>query len=125
MLIDEQHKEWLERFNDVAAAIESHRGPEEIARILSFLLDYTEIHFSTEEKHMTANGYPELEQHRTRHQELRRTLDNLVEDFEEEGATHSLARAIDTFLGNWLVNHIREADQKLGAFLKDKGITLS
>ncbi len=124
-LIDEQHKAWIERFNAVCEAIEAHKGPEQIAKTLSFLLDYTELHFSTEERHMTANDYPQLEDHRAKHEELKSTLGNLAQDFEEEGATHALAAAIDTFMGSWLVKHIREVDQKLGAFLKEKGIVLS
>ena len=124
-LIDEQHKAWIERFNAVCDAVEAHKGPEEISKTLSFLLDYTEMHFSTEEKHMTANDYPQLEEHRSRHEELKSTLDNLVQDFEEEGATHSLALAIDSFMGTWLVRHITNVDRKLGDFLKEKGIVLS
>jgi len=124
-LIDDQHKTWITRLNAVAAAIASHQGPDQVALTLGFLIEYTQFHFATEEKHMTANAYPELEQHRARHDELRTTLDNLVQDFEEEGPTHSLADAVNTFLGNWLTNHIEAVDQRFGAFLKDKGITLS
>jgi len=66
------------------------------------------------------NAYPELEAHKARHDELKATLDGLDQDFEEEGPTHELAKAIDTFLGNWLIKHIHEVDMKLGAFLREK-----
>ena len=123
-LIDDQHRAWMARFADMAAAIESRQGPREIARTLGFLVDYTERHFATEEKHMTASGYPDLAEHRQKHDELRGTLDNLVQDFQEEGATHILADYVRNFLGNWFVDHIRGTDQKFAAFLRDRGITL-
>ena len=71
---------------------------------------------------MAASGYPGRDDHITAHTELRSTLANLVEDFEEDGATHSLAEAIDTFLGNWLINHIRSVDTLLGAYMKEEGL---
>jgi hemerythrin len=124
-LIDEQHKTWIQHLNDLSTAVESHLGTEHIAQTLGFLVDYTQFHFATEEKHMRANSYPGLAEHRRKHGELRDTLDNLVQDFEEDGATHILAEALDTFLGNWLIKHIEEVDLKFGTFLSDKGIAIS
>lgn len=121
-IIDQQHREWISRFNDLEEAVRSLQGSDRIARTLEFLIDYTGYHFDTEEKVMTTSAYPGLEGHREKHEELKGTLSNLVEDFEEDGATHGLAEAIDTFLGNWLVNHIRSVDTKLGAYLGEKGI---
>ena len=123
-LIDDQHKTWIQRLNSIAAAIERHEGPRKIAETLDFLIDYTEFHFATEEQHMAANNYPGLDEHRLQHEELKDTLKNLGQDFDEEGATHALAHAVNTFLGNWLIEHIRETDQQFGSFLRAKGITL-
>jgi hemerythrin len=124
-LIDSQHQQWIEHFNNMVEAIEAGTGEANIVRTLDFLVDYTNHHFSTEEKHMTSSEYPGLEHHRSKHEELTGTLGNLVEDFKEEGATHILVEAIDTFLGNWLADHIREVDMKFGDFLKEKGITIA
>ncbi len=74
---------------------------------------------------MQKHAYPGYEDHRTIHQELRGTLSDLVEDYEEDGVTNPLADSIDTFLRNWLINHIIDVDMKFGAFLADKGISLS
>ena len=53
------------------------------------------------------------------------TLDDLVEYFKEDGATHKLADSIDTLLINWLVKHICVVDREFGSFLKDKGIEIT
>ncbi len=121
-LIDRQHREWISRFNDLEEAVGSLQGPDRIAETLGFLIDYTGFHFDTEERHMEACDYPDLPGHRARHAELRSTLSGLVTDFEEDGATHSLAEAIDTFLGNWLVDHIRSVDARLGDYMRERGL---
>jgi len=119
-VIDEQHRQWIQRFNDVAVAIAAHQGPVQIGKKLAFLMDYNKLHFATEEKLMTDRGYPDLPVQRAQHKELTETLKDLVRDFEEEGATQKLAETVNSYLGNWLIKHIRELDLKFGAFLKAK-----
>ena len=124
-LIDEQHKKWIGHIRNVQAAIEARRGMPQIASTLDFLINYTQFHFSTEEKSMSETGYPALENHRAKHEELKGTLDTLIEDFKEDGVTEKLSGAIGTFLVNWLRNHIRDVDQAFAAFLKEKKIHLT
>ena len=124
-LVDTQHKMLLEKLNDISEAIENQMGVDAITKTLDFMVDYTDFHFTAEEKHMTAHNYPGLAAHRLKHGELKKTLKNLVEDFEEEGATQALADAIDTFLGNWLIKHIEEVDLVFGTFLKENKITIT
>ena len=123
-LIDEQHKMLLGKLAELSEAVESHHGPGEIAGTLDFLVDYTGFHFGTEEKNMRAHDYPEFEQHVAMHGEFKKTLANLGEDFQEEGATPALAEAINTLLINWFLKHIEVVDQKLGAFFTEKGVVL-
>ncbi|MBN2317757.1 MAG: hemerythrin family protein [Acidobacteria bacterium] len=118
--IDEQHKEWIEHFNRTSEAIASNQTMEQISKTLGFLADYTETHFSAEEKYMQENNYPAFAEHKAKHDELRSTLGNLVRDYQEEGATQDLADAIETLLGNWLLNHIRQVDMKFGAFIAEQ-----
>jgi hemerythrin len=73
---------------------------------------------------MAANGYPELENHKTMHEEFKSTLASLEEDLEEEGATQLLADSIDTLLVKWLFEHIRTIDVTFGRFLKEKGVEI-
>ena len=118
--IDEQHQQWIQRLNDVAAAIAAHKGPVQLGQTLAFLADYTQQHFATEEKLMAAAKYPGLKTQLTQHKELTETLKDLVRDFDEEGATTKLAETVNDYLGNWLLTHIREQDLAFGKFLKTK-----
>jgi hemerythrin len=123
--IDAQHKTWIEHYNRVVDAIEAQGGPAPVTTTLSFLIDYTDLHFTTEQGFMAQAAYPAMDEHVAKHDELRRTVADLVEDFEEEGATHALDEAVETFLGTWLITHIRDTDQLFGAYVRENGIVLS
>ncbi|MFC1809062.1 bacteriohemerythrin [Candidatus Omnitrophota bacterium] len=124
-LIDEQHKMLIERLNDVSQALEVKQGEREIIKTLSFLIEYTDFHFSAEEKHMAENNYPGLDEQKIQHQEFITMLKTLEGDFEEEGSTPALADAINTFLLNWLTSHIQGLDKKFGDFLAEKGVVIA
>ena len=120
-LIDEQHKMLIQRIKDLSEAVGSSRGRGQIGKTLGFMIDYTEFHFSTEEKHMTKLGYPDFDIHKQQHEEFKSTLSHMVEEFEEDGATAGLNEGVNTFLINWLVKHIKSIDSKFGKFLQEKG----
>jgi hemerythrin len=117
-VIDNQHREWIKRLGNVAAAVQAGRGPGRIVETLDFLVDYTRFHFGTEERFMAEHKYPESDAHKAKHEELAAALKDLERDFDDEGASHNLAAAVDTFLSNWLVRHIREVDLRFGEFLR-------
>lgn len=120
-LIDEQHKMLIQRIKDLSEAVEQARGLEKILKTLDFMIDYTEFHFSTEERHMKKLEYPGFIPHKQQHEEFISTLDRLVEDFEQDGATEALSTSTNTFLINWLVKHIKSIDKNFGKFLQEKG----
>ena len=94
-------------------------------KTLEFMTDYTDFHFSSEEKHMTEQNYPGLKHQQKEHEEFKNTLKRIVEDFEQEGPTRALTTSINTFLANWLIKHIKGVDLKFGKFLKDKDSVIS
>ncbi len=124
-VIDEQHQKWIGHYNDVVTALEEHHGPAPAAGTLSFLIDYTDVHFATEEGFMRKAAYPGMDDHKAQHDELRASVANLVQDFEEEGETSALEVAVETFLGNWLITHIHKTDRLFGAYVKENGIDLA
>jgi hemerythrin len=123
-LIDAQHKMLLKHLAEFSEAVEAHHGPSEIAGTLDFLVGYMDFHFKTEEKHMGGNEYSGREPHLKEHAKFTQTLAGLAEDFQEEGATPSLAEAINTLLINLFLKHIEVFDVQFGVYLKGKGIVL-
>ena len=99
-LIDEQHKMLIERTNAISEAVEMKRGLEKILQTLSFMIEYTDFHFSAEEKVMIDNDYTKLAEHQKLHEDFKARLNQMVEDFEEDGATPALSEEITTYLTN-------------------------
>jgi hemerythrin len=124
-LIDEQHQMLLSRLAELSDAVSQRQGSGQIVGTLSFLSEYVDFHFSTEERHMSENDYPDYPGHKEAHEEFKATLKRLSDDFEEEGATSDLADSINTLLINWFLKHIRQVDQELGRFFRDKGIEVT
>ena len=120
-LIDEQHKMLIERTNAIAEAVEMKRGLGKIVQTLGFMIDYTEFHFSEEEKVMIANDYHKLAEHQKLHEDFKKRLNLMVQDFEEDGATPDLSEEITAYLTSWLANHIKGIDTELGKILQEKG----
>lgn len=118
--IDDQHKQLLEKLNDISTSIEKGEGIEVVNRTLDFMIDYTNFHFNTEEKRMIKEKYPRLEYHKKQHQEFVNTLNNLSNDFLEDGATDHLAESVNIFLFNWLIKHIQGVDGAFGRYLIEK-----
>ena len=120
-LIDEQHKELIKKIKDLSEAVAAARGLEKVLQTLEFMIDYTEFHFSTEEKYMYNLDFPGRDAHKKMHEEFKSTLNEMVSEFEEEGATAQLSEWVNNYLINWLVNHIKSVDTKLSHFLQEKG----
>lgn len=123
-LVDEQHKALIRHLNDLATAIAKRQGETEVMTTLTFLVDYTHLHFSTEEKHMAATAYPGLAEQQVEHELFRGLLRTFHEDLEEEGVTKALADSISTLLMRWLTKHICFVDRGFGAFLQSRHIVI-
>jgi len=86
------------------------------------MIDYTDFHFTAEEKLMAEHDYPGLEEQKKQHEEFKTTLNNILQDLNEDGPTDALAESINTFLINWLSGHIKGSDQKIGEYFAEKGL---
>ena len=115
--IDYEHKMLIERLNAVIEAIDKNEGEGTIAKTLDFLLDYTNFHFSNEEKFIAGHGYPGLELQQKQHKEFKEFVNQLILDFQQDGAIKEIADHIRDFIFKWLVNHIMQVDRQLSNFV--------
>jgi len=123
--IDEQHRELIERINNLRAAMSQGRSKEEIRETIGFLEAYVVVHFAAEEQAMLASAYPYEALHKAEHTAFIRdfaVIKEKLERLEREGMITSFA-AIETQrkLSDWLVNHIGKSDKVLGAYLNSRG----
>ena len=59
-LIDNEHKELIDRVNKLVESCENGKEKVTAVKTLDFLMDYTEFHFSDEEKLQQEVGYDKL-----------------------------------------------------------------
>jgi hemerythrin len=117
--IDYEHKMLIERLNEVTEAIEKHLGEGTIAKTLDFLLDYTNFHFSNEENFIISHGCPGLELQQKQHAEFKESANQIILNFQQDGADKNIASDIHDLLFTWLKKHIMEVDLKLAQYVKE------
>ena len=119
-LIDEQHKMLIQKLKDLSDAFQVGLEQNKMLKTIDFMIDYTDFHFSEEEKLMVEHDYPGLEIQQKQHREFQDTLNHILEDYQDEGPTKALATSINVFMLNWLINHIKGIDVQIGNFLSEK-----
>ncbi|MCJ7836159.1 bacteriohemerythrin [Cuneatibacter sp. NSJ-177] len=116
-MIDSQHKVLIEKINDLVASCEEKKDKLNAVRLLNYLADYTEFHFSAEEKLQEEIGYPGIEEHKKKHDELRQTVDDLHQMLEdEEGPSDAFVDQLNKKVIEWLYYHIKGFDRSVAEY---------
>lgn len=116
--IDSQHKELIDKINKLVACCEQHGGKMEAIKMLDYLLDYTEFHFSAEEKLQEEVSYPGLPEHKKVHEDFKKSVKELHEMLEEEeGPTDAFVAAVNKNVIDWLYKHIKGFDCSVASYI--------
>ena len=116
-LIDSQHKELIDKINDLLKSCEERSNQSGAARMLNYLADYTEFHFSEEEKLQAEIEYPGMEKHKEEHEKLRRVVKELYEMLEEEeGPSEAFVEQANKNVIQWLYSHIKGFDRSVAEY---------
>ena len=119
-IIDMQHKNLVNIINDLHHAMVTGQGKQQLGKILSNLVRYTQIHFKTEENLMELHKYPGYPQHLSEHEFLNRTVLEFQGKFQRNEV--GLTIEVMQFLKDWLGKHILGSDKKYGPFLNAQGL---
>jgi hemerythrin len=118
--MDDQHGILMDTTNELRLAVVSGRGREQVCELLDRLIEFTRMHFWSEEQLMDQNGFPGLVEHRVAHHSL---LAQMLESAHRvqygEGVEMGplLCRLRDGFL-----EHIEGLDQEYGPWLNERGV---
>ena len=118
--LDAQHMSLFDSLNELHSAMLHGKGKTITGSLLRNLLAYTRDHFSSEETLLARTGFPDLAQHRKRHQELTEQVAGYLDRFDRGEAALSIH--LMTFLREWLANHILREDRAYTAWLEQRGI---
>ncbi len=116
-MIDGQHKELIGRINDLLVKAENKVDKVGAVKMLAHLDEYTDFHFSAEEKLQEEIGYPGIEEHKKKHEELRQTVKELRSMLEEEeGPTDAFVARVNQEVVEWLYGHIQRFDRSVAEY---------
>lgn len=115
--VDRQHMRLVELINELHAAMETGTAAES-EKVLDGLIEYTNTHFTDEERLQERHGYPELKAHQKLHEDL--VMDVL--DFRKryQDAEPGVEMNLMWFLKDWLLNHIKLQDAKIARHILGK-----
>jgi hemerythrin len=119
-VIDSQHMRLVAMINNLHDAVLFGGGRREAMRILDDLMNYTQYHFTLEERLMAQHGYPGATVHQRDHASLTAQVRTFVGRYEDGDAGAS--QELQDFLRQWLSSHVMGADKHLGAFLVNLGM---
>jgi hemerythrin len=115
--IDQQHRHLVGIINELSDAIIAQTGHETARHVLEKLLDYIQLHFTTEEEHMRRVNFPALDEHCQMHLEMTGEVLDLSENHSEN--LEASPSELLGFLCTWLDNHILGSDMEFGSFLQN------
>jgi hemerythrin-like metal-binding protein len=120
VLIDRQHEQIYEKFDELLALIESDGGKERILEAIAYVERHAFTNFDFEETAMKAHDYPHRVEHMAAHLILRENVKQIRKEVETQGATPDLVKRCRDMLYDALFRHIAEHDLKMAPFLKEK-----
>jgi len=119
--VDEQHKHLFALLNRLHDAVAEGKEQGELFAIMDELIEYTVVHFQTEERLYVEYDYPGYENHKAVHDDLVAAALDLQAKLREGSAT--LSFELLEFLHDWLMGHTLGLDQEMSGFLKAKGVS--
>lgn len=116
--IDLQHKTLFELIEQYFESCKTSTNNDEIFKVIDYLEDYVRIHFSYEELVQKKNHYPDYENHKKLHNSYKSMVKELKTKLKENGPTSIMIMRANTMIFQWLFNHIKKEDKKIGLYLE-------
>lgn len=114
-MIDDQHKELIQKINDLLMAIENNEGREESQKMMAYLSEYVDFHFGAEEKFQEEIGYPGISEHKEKHAEFKKTVAALTE-MVTCGSMADFSSLVKKEVIDWLYYHIQGFDRSVAEY---------
>lgn len=122
-MIDSHHKKLFDILNKLYALMlrEGSKEDKEIIGIIGELMDYTNFHFTEEEKMMDKFSYPELSAHKDLHKQFVAKMDEYLTKAKNGAAIFVVTDVADTGI-DWLKSHILSVDNRYKTYMEERGI---
>jgi methyl-accepting chemotaxis protein/hemerythrin len=119
--IDAQHQRLVGMVNRLHRGLQESATEAMLAGILDELIDYTASHFAYEEELFAAHGFPDSAEHIRAHEGL---VDKALAIREQvRSGDAMIGLDLLRFLKDWVINHIKGADQQYSDHLIAAGVS--
>ena len=125
--IDAQHKHLVNLINQLNYSLEIGQAKDMVQTALSGMVDYTIIHFLTEENYFNKFGFENAEEHKKAHKTFIDKVEEFKKDVELQDTNFDesnvyIAKEMVNFLKDWIINHIKVIDKKYVNCFKIHGV---
>ncbi|WP_028975031.1 bacteriohemerythrin [Spirochaeta cellobiosiphila] len=121
-IIDEQHQGLFDTLNKFLKGMLEGMTKDRLEKVISDLGDYVVKHFNDEEDFLKKNHYPDLQKHHEIHQQYIKRMNELIQEFRNDGASPSLAAKVQKDIGLGLIRHIYHVDMRYKEYFVEQGI---
>jgi hemerythrin len=112
--MDGEHRVQVGLLSALRDAVTEGRAETEVNEILEQLVDYTKVHFMSEELLMRLYQYPHYEAHVAEHDRMVEQIEQARERYRDGDA--ATTETLDATLAG-LIDHIGRSDRTLGSYL--------
>ena len=118
--MDDQHAILMDTINELRLALVHGSGRELVSEHLDRLIEFTRMHFWSEEKLMEGSGFPGIATHRAEHHRILAVM--LQSSHCLQHGEGPQTRAMLCALRNGYIEHIEGLDREYGPWLNEGGI---
>jgi hemerythrin len=111
--IDAQHKQLIDKMNELIKAIQGNQDQATIQRIVSSLSSIANLHFGYEETCMNRYRCPIAEKNKMLHSLFTRNFSEIRRELLLSGSSPELKTRIEKDLLDWFGTHIKGIDTQL------------
>lgn len=112
-VVDSDHKQLIDKLNELSDALHRGEGRENITQMLMFLRSYAREHFAREEEHMQRVACPAHDENCKAHDQFMAKLDGWVNRLQTAGVSTALVLQVHGEASAWIRSHIVGIDCKL------------
>ena len=114
--VDKQHKHLVSLTNELYNACLGEKGEleEKFKEVMKELVEYVMIHFKDEEAIMEEIDYPDIAEHKQKHEKFVKEI--LVSVNAYKNGKQFVPNAFVRFLRDWLFNHILLTDKEMAKY---------
>jgi hemerythrin-like metal-binding protein len=119
-VFDMQHQRLISIIRHLSEAVENGKGQEILGEVLSSLLEYTKVHFASEEAQFVRFGYVDLDIHKAEHDAYAKEILSLKKRFDDGKLV--LSGSVLNSMSSWWSHHILFTDRMYSPFFKEQAL---